>query len=261
MQLCFIDTETTGLHPSAGDRICEIALIKTDSNLEIIEKYESLINPSREISPEAYRVNKIEQSQLISSPEFSELSGIILRFVESCNLVGHNVAFDYDFLVNEFNLCRIAYKAPYTLDTKEIAQTLTKSSSYGLSTLIKLFNVKIKNRHRAMGDCQGTLDVLKGLFDKYRLKTGKTLDMMLDKFARKINSDIPALPPQLQNALENRLDLQIEYCNRENYQTNRIIQPLRVFSSRGKTYIEAYCHLKNSNRTFLLDRIKIVSDS
>ena len=59
MQFCFIDTETTGLYTAYGDRICEIGLLAIDEDLEIIDSFDSLLNPMREISPEAQAVNKI----------------------------------------------------------------------------------------------------------------------------------------------------------------------------------------------------------
>ncbi len=84
MELCFIDTETTGLYPAYGDRICEIGLIIADAELHILDRFNKMINPLREISPEAQKVNKIEKWELESAPIFSQLVPIEPDIIEQC---------------------------------------------------------------------------------------------------------------------------------------------------------------------------------
>ncbi|OGL40128.1 MAG: hypothetical protein A2042_02745 [Candidatus Schekmanbacteria bacterium GWA2_38_11] len=54
----FIDVETTGLSPSFGDRICEIAILKRRGK-KIIDSFHTLVNPERQISQGAQAVNNI----------------------------------------------------------------------------------------------------------------------------------------------------------------------------------------------------------
>jgi DNA polymerase III epsilon subunit-like protein len=53
--LAFLDVETTGLSPWFGDRICEIAILRCRGN-EIIDTFDTLVNPERSISPGANRL-------------------------------------------------------------------------------------------------------------------------------------------------------------------------------------------------------------
>lgn len=258
MQLCFIDTETTGLYTAAGDRICEIGLIVANSKLEMVEQYDSLINPQRPISPEAYRVNRISQADLEGAPLFADLVSRLSSFVSDRIIVGHNIEFDYEFLKNEFSLSGADFNPHALLDTRMIAKSLIHSPSYGLSTLMRRFGIRIPNRHRAMGDCLATFELFVKLFRLYEEKNGGNLTNFIKEHSIQACKDECILPSWLEKALESGLEVKIEYRDRANQRSVRIIKPQRVFSAHGRNYLEAFCMSRMAKRTFLLDRIKIV---
>ncbi len=258
MQLCFIDTETTGLYAAAGDRICEIGLIIVDFGLQIVERYESLINPQRPISSGAYRVNRITDAELKDAPLFADLSSKLSDLVKDRVIVGHNVDFDNGFLSNEFSLSGVDYSPIAFLDTRMIAKALFPSPSYGLSVLIRYFGIEIKNRHRAMGDCHATYELFLRLFRLYGEKTGGDLTSFIEKYAIRPSEEKHALPPWLESALDDEQQVRIEYRDRDNQRSVRIIKPLRVFIAHGRHYLEAFCMSRSAKRTFLVDRIKKV---
>ena len=258
MQLCFIDTETTGLYPAAGDRICEIGIIIVDSRLRVVQCFESLINPMRPISPEAFRVNRIKQSDVETAPIFSELSARLFDLAKDKIIAGHNVEYDHDFLKNEFNLSGFDYAPQALIDTKAIAMSLFSSSSYGLSALVGKFGIKVEGKHRAMADCRVTFELFGHLFGLYQKKNGGGLDDLVNRFAVEPDTSRKAVPAWLEKALANGEKIKVEYRSRSNLYTLRIIQPLRIFSTRGRLYLEAFCKFRNAKRTFLVDRIKKV---
>ena len=50
--------------------------------------------------------------------------------------------------------------------------------------------------------------------------------------------------------------VRILYRDGDGRQSNRVIEPERVYGSRsGTAYVRAYCRLRGENRTFRLDRI------
>src|SRR5262245_52270452 len=97
---CFLDVETTGLDPYLGDRICEIAVLKTQGE-QTLDVFHSLINPGRPISPGAYAVNHISADMVKDAPYFSELAQPFLDFIKETVLVGHNARFDMSFLATQ----------------------------------------------------------------------------------------------------------------------------------------------------------------
>lgn len=258
MELCFIDTETTGLYPAYGDRICEIGLITADAELHIMDRFTNMINPLREISPEAQKVNKIEKWELESAPIFSELVEQISPLIEGRLLIGHNIMFDYGFLKNEFRLAEYEFPNLKLLDTRDIAGSLVAAQSLGLSALIAMFDITIEDRHRAMGDCRGTYELFGRLVELNSKKNNADIAQLIEQFSFKPDDVLKRLPLWLKDSLENQKEIEIEYCNRDNIHSRRVILPLAAFSDRGKVYLEAICRNKNAKRTFLIDRIKNV---
>jgi len=256
MHLCFVDTETTGLFPACGDRICEIAIIVCDQDLKPLEKYESLIDPEREISSGAFQVNQITAEELADAPTFTIIATDIYDLLKGSYIVGHNVDFDIDFLKYEFSLIGKKLPTDWALDTKYIAQCMINLPSYGLSALIEEFNINVKHRHRAMGDCLATRDVFKRFLSEYLEDSETSFEGFIDKFGYKIDIFEYSYPEWLEKAYKDGTEVTINYMNRKGQYSIRRIRPVRFFESRGRQYIEAFCSLRESNRTFLLDRIR-----
>lgn len=255
MKFCCIDTETTGLFVAYGDRICEIALICFDYRLRQTAVFSGFVDPERKISAGAYEVNRIEPEELAGAPKFSEMADEVLSLVSGRILVGHNVHFDYDFLNNEMRLSGKNYEPEVMLDTVEIARDLVVSKSYGLGVLLRLFGIVPAGRHRALSDCRATFELFKQLYAIYTEKYGDGPGEFVRRYGRHPQDALAALPDWLKAALDEKSEVEIVYASRGNISGRRTIQPLSVYTSMGKTYLEAYCHLRHSRRTFLVQRI------
>jgi DNA polymerase III epsilon subunit-like protein len=83
-----------------------------------------------------------------------------------------------------------------------IAKALIPSPSYGLSVLIRRFEIKIKNRHRAMGDCHATYELFLRLFKLYGEKTGGDLASLIEEYAVRPSEEKHVLPPWLESAFK-----------------------------------------------------------
>jgi predicted DNA-binding transcriptional regulator YafY len=63
------------------------------------------------------------------------------------------------------------------------------------------------------------------------------------------------LPLELEEALELRRPVMMEYLDARNARTQRVIEPLHVRRSGGELLLIAHCQLRNDRRTFKLERI------
>ena len=63
------------------------------------------------------------------------------------------------------------------------------------------------------------------------------------------------LPLELEEALEQRGAVLMEYVDAGERRTQRVIEPLQVRRQSGELLLIAHCQLRNSRRTFKLDRI------
>jgi predicted DNA-binding transcriptional regulator YafY len=59
----------------------------------------------------------------------------------------------------------------------------------------------------------------------------------------------------IKKALKEGSCLFISYVDAEGELTNRVVEPQRVYSNNSHYYLEAFCHLRGSERDFRLDRV------
>jgi exodeoxyribonuclease X len=185
-----VDVETTGFDP-ATDKVVEIGALWLDSAGIVLDRYESLVNPGREIPPESSAVHHILDEDVIGSPPLDDcLAGIHSRAPYDV-LVGHNfVDFDSKFV-------EPLVTVPM-LDTMRLAQRLwpdlgshkNMSLAYGL----KLVGGPRASRmaHSALFDCVATGRILMALLGDLEAK-GKEPDIaklgawqMMPRLLRKV---------------------------------------------------------------------------
>ena len=154
-----LDLETTGLNPDR-DTIIEIGAVKFQGQ-EVIDTFETLVNPYRELSPFIKRLTGITQRNVDGAPPFAAVAGELLNFIGSHPLVGHNVSFDLGFL-STHGLQR--YNEVY--DTRDLASILLPYfTSYSLPRLAAELRADHTRPHRALADAQATYKVFLSLLD------------------------------------------------------------------------------------------------
>ncbi len=75
---------------------------------------------------------------------------------------------------------------------------------------------------------------------------------------QKYKPDKPSYEERVRTAIENGLQLVIHYCDRQRRHTSRVISLMNLEKSSYDNVIRltAYCHLRDDERTFLLERIR-----
>ncbi|MBI5343020.1 MAG: 3'-5' exonuclease [Deltaproteobacteria bacterium] len=145
-----IDVETTGLDPSGGHRICEIALLKFLRG-NVIDSLVSFIDPLRPISPGASAVNGITDFMVSGAPLFTDLFPRILTFIGSDVLVFHNAPFDLSFLRAEARLAGGEWPLNRVVDTLRLARGTGRFRDHSLSSVCRELGIGT-SFHRAEGD-------------------------------------------------------------------------------------------------------------
>lgn len=177
-----LDLETTGLSYES-DRIIQVSLVKV-VNGEIIDIFESYINPEMHIKNDASLINGIYDSDVKQAPKIKEIFPKILEFISNNILVMHNAKFDMSFLKEEYFRCfKEDLKSIKNICTMKLWKTLylkyqeeTPPSSK-LQTLVEnlLSEQEIKeynkNKHTASCDAIATAKVFMKLFDNNATKS------------------------------------------------------------------------------------------
>lgn len=158
-----VDVETTG-GSFLNARLTEIAIFLFDGN-EIIKQFSSLINPERPIPYMITKLTGITDDMVADAPKFYEIAKQIIEITEGATFIGHNVAFDYNFVRQEFKSLGYNYKRSTLCTVKLSRKILPGYPSYSLGNLCKSLNIQVNNRHRAAGDALATTLLFKLLLD------------------------------------------------------------------------------------------------
>ncbi len=159
-ELVAIDLETTGLDPQA-DRILEFGGVRIVDG-EIVEEYNTLINPGCSIPPYITHLTGITDEDVADAPILRDVHRKIHQFIKDVPVIAHNVSFDLSFL-------RANGLAPNNLpvDTYELASILLPSAvRYNLNSLTMDAGIQLDYAHRALHDARATAKLYWYLWEK-----------------------------------------------------------------------------------------------
>ena len=154
-----LDTETTGLSPVGGGKICEIAVSVTQ-NGQPIERFSSLINPHIPMHPSVIAVHGITNEMVAGAPAFEDILPKLWNILEGCVLVAHNAEFDLNFLRAEFQNCGMRFPEYPVLDTLKLARKNGCFERNNLGVVAQTLGICAEGAHRAMADVLMTEKIL-----------------------------------------------------------------------------------------------------
>lgn len=159
-----IDIETSG-GSYQNERITEIAILVFDGK-KVVDQFQTLINPERILAPYITQLTGITNEMLADAPKFYEVAKKIFQMTEGNIFVAHNVSFDYWFVKSEFKRLGSNFNRKTLCTVKLSRKIIPKLPSYSLGKLCETLGIKIKNRHRAMGDAEATVQLFELLLEK-----------------------------------------------------------------------------------------------
>ncbi len=262
LTLAFLDVETTGLSARYGDRVCEIAVVR--SHLDLVQAtFQSLVNPERPISPGAAAVNHLSDEDVRDAPRFTEVADAVLAVLRGAVVVCHNAPFDLGFVATEMRRAQREFAAPVVIDTLALARQCYTFRSNSLPRVASALGIATPNAHRALGDAMTTREVYLRFVEELWRKGARTLGDLLRLqggsvagAARplQVPSDVP-LPPAIAEAMEEGRRLFLAYVDGKGEKTERWVTPQEITVNGDTLYLVAFCHLRDEIRQFRLDRI------
>jgi len=184
-----LDTESASL--SSG--VVELAYLRVDSQLNVVEEFVSRCNPQRKIDAGAYAVHGISDQDVASAPTLAELAK---HMPEQIDMIAHNATFDKRMIESHISVGR-------SLCTLALSRSHIKgTSNHKLPTLRKELNLPEQKDHSALGDVYTTLALLKHIVNLtgvgvelhfQRLNAPRMLsEMPFGKFKGLAMLDVPA---------------------------------------------------------------------
>lgn len=154
-----VDIETTG-GLVKRDKITEIAIVIHNGE-EVIDQYQTLINPERSIPPFITDMTGITNEMVAEAPVFYEVAKDIVLKTEGAVFVAHNARFDYGFLREEFGRLGFTYTRKQLCTVRLSRKMIPELRSHSLDSLIRHFSIQVSHRHRALDDALATAEVFK----------------------------------------------------------------------------------------------------
>jgi DNA polymerase-3 subunit epsilon len=172
-----VDIETTGGNAGSGS-ITEIAIIISDGKT-VLDKYTSLVNPLQPIPLFIEKLTGITDAMVSQAPTFSQIAREVFEILQDKIFVAHNVNFDYSFIAHQLNQQGFKFTSQKLCTVRLSRKVFEDLPSYSLGNLCRSLEIKLIDRHRAMGDAEATtmlfhriLEQDKGMHTKSMLKKG-----------------------------------------------------------------------------------------
>ncbi|WP_396667358.1 exonuclease domain-containing protein [Microbacterium sp. R86528] len=159
MAFAVVDFETTGILPSYHHRVVEIGVTHLDDDGTITGRWETLINPERDLGPQ--RIHGVRAADILDAPVFSDIAPEFASLLQGRVFAAHNAAFDLRFLQAEFE------RAGYWLDggTPSVC-TMTLGKNFGLGGSCSLihacttYEIEHSHAHTAGDDSHAAAQLL-----------------------------------------------------------------------------------------------------
>ena len=152
-----LDTETTGLEPSAGDEIISIGAVRIANGCLLPEQvFDQLVDPRRPLKEASAKIHGIRPEMLQGQPTLDKVLPDLHKFCEGTVLVAHNAAFDMRFLELKQESTGVRFAQP-VLDTELLSAVIYgNSASHLIEAVASRLGAQVIGRHTAVGDALTT---------------------------------------------------------------------------------------------------------
>lgn len=171
------DTETTGLSPSGGDEIIQIAAVRiVGGRILTGETFNTLVNPKRPIPAESIPFHGITDAMVVDKPTIDKVLPQFRAFVSGAVLIAHNAAFDLKFLKMKEKAAGVRFDCP-VLDTMLLSRMLQgEGGDHTLDGIAERLGIEVVDRHTALGDSLVTAAVFLRMVEMLKEREVRTLD-------------------------------------------------------------------------------------
>lgn len=174
-----VDLETTG-SIFAREGIIEIALMKV-KNGEIIDTYETLVDPQRYIPRIISNLTGIQNHHIKGQPKVDQALEVLFEKLENTVFVAHDVNFDFFFIAYEAFKHRLKIpQIPIVCSLKLAEKCLPDVTNKGLKGLAVHYDYEGLNAHNAMSDVEATNHFFQHMLQDMHDQEFRSLHDLLD---------------------------------------------------------------------------------
>ncbi len=179
------DTETTELDPNLCE-VIELAAVRVRGGT-VIDKYHTLINVSRKITPKATETHGYVDADLEGKPCLADVWPAFRKFVGNTLMIAHN-GYEYDVpILKRLTSTWKGFIGLSYYDSRPFARHVIREGSYKLVDLAQRYRVPTGRSHRALDDCLCLASVFECLQQEHMSNARKSaLPHLLDALSTAI---------------------------------------------------------------------------
>jgi len=250
-ELAALDFETTGLEVLGGHRVIEVAVVRGRRDAPPA-RWSTLVHPQRPV--DATEIHGLCDRDLADALPYAAIADEVERRIDGAVLVAHNLPFELAFLAEERRRCGVAPgRAAGLLDSLILARSILRLERHGLGHVLAHLGIAHARPHRAEDDALGTWHATWEMLRRADPDDALSVDQAVQLSRRAEPADRAALERHLRD--HQGRTVWIEYAGQG--LTRRAITPTHVTRQR----VHAWCHLRQAERRFRLDRIRVVDPS
>lgn len=221
-----LDLETTGIG-ARHEKITEIGMVKVIDGIAV-DTYHTMVNPHRAIPERIVELTGITDDMVKNAPGIEEILGEVLDFTEGLPLLGHQIIFDYGFLVQAAVNAKRKFEKD-GIDTLKLCRSLMPGEEKkNLSAACAYFDVEQDTAHRALSDAYAAHNLYQELKKRFaserpELFAAKTLQYK----AKKERTASKRQKEHLQDLLKyHRIDVTVEIDHMSGNEISRMIDKI-----------------------------------
>ncbi len=173
-EYCVFDIETTGLSYRT-EKITEIGAIKI-KNGEIIDTFETFVNPEKPIPYEVIKVTHITDDMVRDADTIETVLPKFLEFAGDSVIVAHNANFDMGFIRHFADLQGLKINNTY-IDTLALARDMfPEYKKFKLGVIADNLSIRVDVAHRALDDVKTLVKVFEVMLRNLKEKGAKSLN-------------------------------------------------------------------------------------
>lgn len=193
-----LDTETTGLalfdkwtvrrrkpnrdkggaiEPTDWHRIIEVGAVLVDYSGNVVDSFQSFVNPRRSIPEDATHVHGITDDEVSNAPPAADVLASLLVFLSKADILfGYNSPFDLRFMVHEWALAGASIPQMELYDVARLASR-RGYGRIGLERLCGQLHIEMSQTHRALDDALATALALTVLLPRFAGNARRLYDL------------------------------------------------------------------------------------
>ena len=160
-----IDLETTGIG-AKREKITEIGMVKVE-NGAVTETYHTMVNPGRPIPAHITELTGIDDHMVKDAPMIQEVIGEVIAFCGELPVLGHQIMFDYGFLVQAAVNGKLRFERKGIDTLKLCRKFMPPEEKKNLAAACAYFHAAQDTAHRALSDAMAAHELYQAMKRQY----------------------------------------------------------------------------------------------